>query len=328
MIIAGIDEAGYGPLLGPLVVSASAVSVPGDVETVISDVETLPNIWSLLRGAVTMKASARKGKLLIADSKAVHNLGDGDKLLERAVLTCLRTVTPAATDCLTLGRLLAMLDCANHDVAAHAWYDIDAALPWAADLGDIAIASNMFTTALRQANVAILHMRTALVTETMFNRMVGATGNKGSALVSLSLRHLYELHQRFGQQGLVVGVDKQGGRDHYTSLLLRSFPEAQLKVLSESDKVSIYLLTEGPRRTLVFFQEKGETHFLPTALASMTCKYLRETCMRSFNQWWGGQLPGLRGTAGYYSDGMRWLADVEPHLPRLAITREHLVRCK
>src|SRR3954467_7659854 len=86
MIIAGIDEAGYGPLLGPLVVSASAFELPGDSADLPTNVEALPCMWRLLKGAVAKKAPAKKGRLLIADSKVVHNLTDGKKLLERGVL--------------------------------------------------------------------------------------------------------------------------------------------------------------------------------------------------------------------------------------------------
>ena len=101
----------------------------------------------------------------------------------------------------------------------------------------------------------------------------------------------------------------------------------------ESDIASSYLLHEaGPngssRRTLIHFREKGETAFLPTALASMVCKYLRELCMHSFNTWWCSQIAGLKPTAGYHQDGSRWLLDVEPHLPRLGIAREMLVRIR
>jgi hypothetical protein len=50
--------------------------------------------------------------------------------------------------------------------------------------------------------------------------------------------------------------------------------------------------------------------------------------MHSFNQWWCRQVTGLRPTAGYYQDGSRWLMDVEPHLVRLGVTREALVRVR
>ncbi|HVT79516.1 MAG TPA: hypothetical protein VHM90_02575 [Phycisphaerae bacterium] len=330
MIIAGIDEAGYGPLLGPLVVSATAIEV-ADLP-LAAEPEAVPCLWRLLKGAVAKKSPVRKGRLLIADSKLVHNLTDGDRLLERGVLAFLRSMGVPAEG-LTAEKLLAILGCTNHELTAHPWYEPGTqTLPRLAEAGDLSIATNMLITALAAAKARTVCMRTAVVSERAFNRLVAGTHNKASALVSITLSHLYHLHMKYGHQGLVVGVDKQGGRDHYTSLLLQSFPEAELKVLQESAEASSYLLreacAEGRRETLVVFREKGESVFLPTALASMICKYLRELCMHSFNSWWCRQVTGLRPTAGYHQDGSRWLMDVEPHLPRLGIERGMLVRVR
>ena len=345
MIIAGIDEAGYGPLLGPLVVSATAFELDGLPLPI--DTEDIPCLWRLLRAAVAKKAPAKKGRLLIADSKVVRALVDGNKLLERGVLAFLRSyqqctvpVATAAPESLTVAGLLEILGCPNHDLTAHPWYSPgDLPVPWLAEPGDLAIAANMLADAMGRAKIKTVAMRTAVVSEKAFNRLLEGTHNKASALVSITLSHIYHLHNAFGHQGLLIGVDKQGGRDHYTSLLLQSFPEAQLKVLLESSTASTYLLTENPRnvpggptapgrRTLICFREKGESVFLPTALASMICKYLRELCMHSFNAWWCGNITGLRPTAGYYQDGERWLLDVAPHLQRLGIAREMLVRIR
>jgi hypothetical protein len=46
--------------------------------------------------------------------------------------------------------------------------------------------------------------------------------------------------------------------------------------------------------------------FLPTALASMTAKYLRELAMRAFNEFWSARVPNLRPTAGYPMDSHRF----------------------
>lgn len=334
MIIAGIDEAGYGPLLGPLVVSAAAVEIVGAPMPMES--EALPCLWRLLKGAVAKKKPIRRGRLLIADSKVVHNLQDGNKLLERGVLAFWRILQPPSdpTENLTATQLLQAFGCENHELTAHPWYaPHDLLLPWLTDPADLAIAANMLSLAMIASNIRPVSMRTRVVSERAFNRLVGGTNNKASALVSITLEHLYHLHTTYGKEGLVIGIDKQGGRDYYTSLLLQSFPDAQLKVLVESAEVSSYLLQEKlptgeTRRTLMHFREKGETAFLPTALASMMCKYLRELCMHSFNAWWCRQISGLRPTAGYYQDGSRWLLDVEPHLTRLGIPREMLVRVR
>jgi hypothetical protein len=359
MILAGIDEAGYGPLLGPLVVSATAFDLPQLALT--DEPDAVPCLWRALKSAVAKKAPAKKGRLLVADSKVVHGLTDGNKLLERGVLAFIRCLppshnprptpasSPAAVPCpppgdpgttlaphppATAASLLDFFSCSNHELATHPWYaPHEVPIPWLAEPGDLAIATNMLANALATANVRVAAMRTQLVSERAFNRLVGGTNNKASALVSITLGHLYYLHTTFGEQGLLVTIDKQGGRDHYTQLLLEAFPDAQLKVLLESAKASHYLLHEPrpggtPRRTLILFREKGETASLPTALASMICKYLRELCMHSFNAWWCRQIDGLKPTAGYYNDGSRWLLDVEPHLPRLGITRDLLVRIR
>ena len=336
MIIAGIDEAGYGPLLGPLVVSATAFELEG-VGLPLDAEEEIPCVWRMLRGAVAKKAPVKKGRILVADSKVVHNLTEGNKLLERGVLAFLRTMATFEVGdggTVSAAKLLEHFGCMNHELAAHPWYaPEDVSVPWMAESGDLGIATNMLLGAMCTAKVRTVCMRTAVVSEKAFNRLVGGTNNKASALVSITLSHLHHLHTQFGHLGLMVGVDKQGGRDHYTQLLLQAFPEAQLRVILESAKASSYLLTEKlsggeTRRTLIYFREKGETAFMPTALASMMCKYLRELCMHSFNKWWCEQVAGLRPTAGYYGDGTRWLMDVEPHLGRLGVERGMLVRVR
>jgi hypothetical protein len=50
--------------------------------------------------------------------------------------------------------------------------------------------------------------------------------------------------------------------------------------------------------------------------------------MRRFNAYWRAQLPGVEPTAGYYSDGMRFLKDIEAKRVELGIPEEHLVRCR
>lgn len=59
----------------------------------------------------------------------------------------------------------------------------------------------------------------------------------------------------------------------------------------------------------VSFHVGGERH-LPTALASMLAKYLREREMRAWNAYWTKRLPGLRPTAGYPVDALRFRSEI------------------
>ena len=63
----GLDEAGYGPNLGPLVMASSACHVPADGP---------PCLWKALRPAVRKDRHKDNGRLLIDDSKKV-NQGPG-----------------------------------------------------------------------------------------------------------------------------------------------------------------------------------------------------------------------------------------------------------
>ena len=76
------------------------------------------------------------------------------------------------------------------------------------------------------------------------------------------------------------------------------------------------------------FTERGEDRSFPTALASCFAKYLRELMVHVLNQWFIARVPGLLPTAGYYSDGHRFLQDLEPHLPALQLPRDRLVRVR
>ena len=66
-VLAGIDEAGFGPLMGPLVVSSSAFLVP---ETLLK-----ANLWQVLKKSVAEGRKHFAGRLVIADSKMLFSAG-------------------------------------------------------------------------------------------------------------------------------------------------------------------------------------------------------------------------------------------------------------
>ena len=119
-IVAGIDEAGFGPVLGPLVVSCTSVQLPDDL------VEA--NLWHRLRAVCTDKHTGRAGRMVIADSKAVHRPGSGLGPLERPVLVTLAAAGHAVTSWRGLLQLVAPETVPQLD--AYPWYhEVDQPLP-------------------------------------------------------------------------------------------------------------------------------------------------------------------------------------------------------
>ena len=62
----------------------------------------------------------------------------------------------------------------------------------------------------------------------------------------------------------------------------------------------------------VEFRAKGEEHSFAVALGSCLAKYARETVMDGFNRYFQSLQPDLTPTAGYTTDGRRWLQDAKP----------------
>ena len=90
---------------------------------------------------------------------------------------------------------------------------------------------------------------------------------------------------------------------------------------------SVYRFGPPERRVEIAFQAKGESH-LPTALASMASKYLRELAMHAFNDFWRGHVADLRPTAGYPLDARRFKADIAAAQQALGIEDRILWRTK
>ncbi len=111
-ILVGIDEAGFGPILGPLVVSSSAFRLPDNL--------IWANHWEILRASVSDKRTSLKGRLLIVDSKKAFTRTIGIKHLRRTVLAALKHL---GSEPKNLTELISSLcpDCLEH-IAEYPWY--------------------------------------------------------------------------------------------------------------------------------------------------------------------------------------------------------------
>ena len=326
--IVGIDEAGYGPLLGPLVVSAAAFDVPVPILRALQHAGDGPDLWRLLKASIKKTPSRRDPRLAVADSKKLYGKGSPSArlaLLERAALTFL---TQSGEAPITLRSLLVRL-CPQvlEQLSHYPWYaDSDLDLPVQCGRDDLATQGNALSSDLAATGVRFRGVWVEVLPEGHFNRLVGATRNKAVVLFGQTLRLVQRIAGAAGSRPLRVWVDRQGGRIGYRRPLMTAFDDVQLDVLEESPERSSYRLTRRPAPWVVRFVRNGETHHLPIALASIISKYVRELFMICFNRYWCAQVSGLRPTAGYYQDGQRFLADIDAAITRQHVDRHWLVR--
>ena len=307
----GTDEAGYGPNLGPLVITSTA----WHVETADSC-----DLYERLRGVITntvlTEKSGRAGKsnspaiqtprlLAIADSKVLYKSGEGVSHLERGVLALLGLLGERPR---SLGDLIhRLLDRDSlDDLDELPWHrEYELALPLDADGTEIDELSASLRAGFATAGVRLADVRSAAVFPARFNRLTGQCGNKAEVLSQLTLELVAASLATCQAAPVFVTCDKHGGRNRYGQLLQRQFPDPLVEVHGESAAVSTYRWQHAGQRVEMRFQAKGES-WLPAAFASMVSKYLRELAMRAFNDFWLDHIPDLRPTAGYPEDARRF----------------------
>lgn len=326
--IVGIDEAGYGPLLGPLVVSAAAFDVPREIMQDLKDRAAGPNLWELLRASLTARHRKRDPRLAVADSKKLHGKSGtpaGIALLERAALVFLMQHAQPPGSLRTM--LQQLCPHAVDMLRRYPWYaDEDIALPLEAKAGDLGVQQSSVRRDLAFAGIHFRGAWVEVLPEGDYNDMVGRTRNKAVVLFALATRLMQRIADAAGPRPLRIWVDRQGGRVAYARPLMTAFQDAELEIIEESPARSSYRINRHPAPWMIRFVQEGEVHHLQIALASIFSKYVRELFMACFNRFWAKHIHDLRPTAGYYEDGQRFLADADQAIRRLGVDRSLLVR--
>ncbi|MFO0807484.1 MAG: hypothetical protein U0746_02580 [Gemmataceae bacterium] len=310
--LVGLDEAGYGPNLGPLVQAAVATRVPDEVDC----------LWDQYSAVFCRAGEAANGRLVIDDSKLIYSAANGLIALETGVLVALGYARDAT---IPLGELIDKLSsnwtqsCRNE-----VWFDPSEELPFATDL------ANLMVFGLRgeaEEQPCFPHVSCCVTQTSRFNDLIERHGSKAGPLAEgvISLLGAKLAALPTGEPVRFV-IDKQGGRNFYAPMIQTAMPDGWVIAERETATESTYRVEGLGRDIRLIFKPRAERDCLPVALASMLAKYLREAFMRQFNRYWATHVPGIKPTAGYPGDAKRFYAEIRGAMEKLGLREDEVWR--
>ena len=345
MFILGTDEAGYGPNLGPLVISVSVWTAERDLDGT--------EMYKRLRPVVCQASNKKElkfvpGAFLLDDSKKLYQgrKAAGLKHLEYALLSALRSLDRISNKA-SFSDLFDVLTICNDQTYPLPWEKPEPLpLPIDADKTHLDEMTAAFKRIQEESGIHLTDLRSDVVFPARFNAQCDALGNK-STLLSKTTLNLLKIALKNCPGETVVWCDKHGGRNFYADLLNDCFNESAeqqtvknksekddfgqlslfddcenqdeqaspdfVEILEQSESISSYRFTwQGFVRT-IHFQAKSDCS-PPAALASIACKYLRELFMNQLNEYWQKKVPGLEPTAGYPVDAKRFLEQIKTEI--------------
>ena len=310
----GIDEAGYGPNLGPFVMTLVACRVPDDSAEV--------DLWDMLKSAVRRADEPADHRLIVADSKLVYSSARGWDTLEKTVLSAhvgdATSTLQALLDHLAATELPLLRD--------EAWYVGDTSLPTELAADDLAAGVSAWRQASQDAGVTWGFCQSAIVATPRFNDLIDKWDSKG-AVLSVALSQLMQRCLAVtAAEPMRFVVDKHGGRNLYSAVLQHAFADGMVLAEEEGRNRSVYRVEGLDRPVRITFMPKADVKHFTVALASMISKYVRELLMREFNRYWQTHVPGLTPTAGYPNDAIRYFDAIRPAMVKLGLSERQVWR--
>lgn len=327
-LVIGIDEAGYGPNLGPLVIGGSVWEIEDEATTAATQ-------FANLTDQVTTDWRDGSGPPWGDSKKVFSRKRNGASLepLERGVLVAIiaqQVPLPAtAVDLLSLLGLSL-----PNDASRECWNELSTIrLPQVTVPTICQQQADTVLARCEKQGIRLVGMTCRWILPEAFNASLDAGHNKSDILSERSLNLAADLRQQQSASDAIIWCDRHGGRKRYAAVVSHCFGAARVEPVSETVKRSHYLihdhgfgrLSSRQPTTSISFSVGGES-MLPVAVASMTAKYVRELAMGAFNQFWTAQQPGLLPTAGYPVDARRWWQDTVSRREQLGLADRALWR--
>ncbi len=305
----GIDEAGYGPNLGPLVMTA----VVAEDLNPSQSYPVPPDIWKDLSPKVA-RAGGEAGCLWIDDSKLVYRGTGGRERLESACSLAIEAAGLLAPK--SFGALCQSLQAGDSHTCEFArWLPSGGSeWPWPRASSLEIMTRLRPISPLSPTNSAwkIAEVRSVVVGPERFNTALAETGSKARvhfrAFAEL-LRPLW--NQTLDGDSTHLTSDKHGGRHFYLEPLRDVFQEAWIERGEEGPALSRYQVREGMRSMELRFTPRADAENGLVALASLVSKAVREAWMDAFNAFWKNRIPELKPTAGYPQDASRFRRQID-----------------
>lgn len=324
-LVIGVDEAGYGPSMGPLTICATAWRVPIGLNA--------SEMTGMLEPEFLAKPIKRNSAHIpIGDSKKIHRDGfavEGLILGSRFLSFAIDGKVPGEWD--TQIATFAMQDWSR--LSTIPWYAkrvstheqvLDSNFPDQAKYFEAA------TKKTKSKAIQLVGVRMRIFDEIEFNRQVDRTGNKSTLLSEASLGLVKQVILELGAKDEAVEVycDKHGGRNRYQALLTYGFDEEWFEIELESRACSRYFANWGGHEMRIQFKVDGDSIF-PSAAASIVAKWTREEMMNRLNGFWQSKFMGeIRATAGYYVDALRFANQIDGLAKQLGLGRDQWWRKK
>lgn len=305
----GIDEAGYGPNLGPFVMTLVACKTPDD-----------RCLWDVMKACARRFDDDADDRLIVADSKQVYSPANGWGDLERTACGALGGGFFEHAE--SLQHLLQHL--AGDEISTlrqEAWFVGDTPLPTAISGTELAAGMESWRETSRAVGVTWGFCQSAIVPAPRFNDLIDKWDSKAAVLSVAITQLMQRCLQATNAEPMRFIVDKHGGRNTYSAMLQHAFADGFVLAENEGSDRSVYRVEGLDREVRITFMPRADAEHFNVALASMISKYVRELCMREFNRFWLTQVPGLAPTAGYPNDAVRYYAAIRPALKKLGIAK-------